>query len=375
MPTPVCLENDLTAACKAIRPLDPAKLQQAWNRIDSLTKPQGSLGRLEEIAARLMTIYNQGQATMGLEETGPAAGIPQGPDPARIFTVAGDHGVVAEGINAAPQEVTRQQVVNFLNGGGGINALCAAAGAELRIVDAGAVGVFSPHPLLLDRKIRQGTDNFAKGPAMRREECLLALHHGLELARDAANEHCRCLGIGEMGIGNTTPSAALFCAWLRLSPEEASGPGAGIPPIGLAGKVEVIRKSLALHAETIASKDPVAVLAALGGFEIAVMAGIILGGASLNLPVLIDGFIATAAFVAARELAPEVTEYCFFSHASAESGHALVMEKIGQRPYLDFGLRLGEGTGAALLLPFLRAAASMYTRMATFDSAKVSRVP
>ena len=352
-------EERLAAVIKAVRAPAPELYESARAHIDALTKPKGSMGRLEEAAERLFAVRG--------------GALPLSPDPARFFTVAADHGVCAEKINSAPQEVTRQQVVNFLAGGGGINAMCEANGIDLVIVDAGVAGpAFDAHPMLVRARIAEGSANLAVEPAMTRDECLAALALGLDLAEDAAKSGYRTVGTGEMGIGNTTPSAALFCAYLGASPAAMTGPGAGVPPIGLAGKTRVIEKALRTHADVIRGGDPVAVLAALGGLEIATIAGIILGGAAMRLAVVIDGFIATAAFTAARAMAPQVAAYCFFAHSSGEPGHKTALEKLGVTPYLDLGLRLGEGTGAALFLPLLRSAAAMYNGMRTFASAGVT---
>lgn len=353
------LPEPLLSAQKAVTALAPALSREAQAYVDSLVKPLGSLGRLEELAVRLYAVQG-GQRPLCV-------------DPARLFTVAADHGVALEGVSSAPQVVTRLQVLNFLDGGGGINAMCKNSGVELQVVDAGVLGDdFAPHPALVRRKIRQGTANIAEGPAMSREECLTALLLGLELAQTAKDQGCNCLGTGEMGIGNTTPSTALFCAWLGFTPEEVTGPGAGVPSVGLSGKAAVVRRALSANAKAVRSGNPVDILAALGGLEIAVLAGIILGGASLRLPVVIDGFIATAAFTAARQLAPHVGEYCFFSHASAETGHAAVVQALGQRPLLDLGLRLGEGTGAALGIGLMRAAVTMFNDMKTLSAANIA---
>ena len=354
-----CLPQALCSAQKAITAISPALAQEAQSYVDSLTKPLGSLGRLEELAVRLYAIQG-GKRPLSV-------------DPARLFTVAADHGVATEGVSSSPQVVTRLQVINFLAGGGGINAMCKSSGVELQVVDAGVLGDdFAPHPALVSRKIRQGTANIAEGPAMSRDECLTALCLGLELAQTAKEQGYRCLGTGEMGIGNTTPSTALFCAWLGFTPEEVTGPGAGVPAMGLSGKAAVVRKALAANAEALNSGDPIAVLAALGGLELAVLAGIILGGASLRLPVVIDGFIATAAFTAARQLAPLVGDYCFFAHASAELGHSAVVRALEQRPLLNLDLRLGEGTGAALGIGILRAATIMFNDMNTLSGAGIA---
>ena len=359
MPDTAISAQRLNTLCENISPLDPRLLHAGQEHVDSLAKPLGSLGRLEEIASRLFAI-NRGIRPLHVA-------------PARLFTVAGDHGVYAEGVGCAPQEVTRLQVLNFLRGGGGINCICAACGAELLVVDAGVAGdEFDDHPRLIKHRIAPGTANIATGPAMTEEQCLDALLFGASLAEQAKNDGCAALAIGEMGIANTTPSSALYCAWLGLPPEKVVGPGAGIPHVGLAGKATVIRKSLDVNAEAVDSGSPLKILAALGGFEIAVMAGIILGAGAQRLPVAIDGFIATASFVAARAMAPQSAGYCFLSHTSAEPGHMLVMERLGEKPYLNLDMRLGEATGAAIALVLLRSAAIMFNNMDTFASLGVT---
>ncbi|MDL2207291.1 nicotinate-nucleotide--dimethylbenzimidazole phosphoribosyltransferase [Desulfovibrio sp. OttesenSCG-928-M16] len=348
----------LAEACEAVCPLDPALFARARERLDSLTKPRGSLGRLEDAAARLFAIQGQRPLVAG---------------PARMITIAADHGVVAEGVASSPQAVTRLMVENFLKGGAGINALCAAAGAELRVVDAGvAAPAFAPHPLLISAKIAPGTDNLAKGPAMTREQCLAALELGLRLAEDAYRDGIKLVGTGEMGIGNTTPSSALFCAYLGFSPEDMTGMGAGLSKNGLKHKTQVIAKALELHAPVIRSADALDILAALGGLEIAALAGLIIGSAAKGLAVVVDGFISTAAFAAAERLAPVVREYCFFAHGSAEAGHKRALARLGLEPLLDLGLRLGEGTGAALAFNLLAGAVRVFNDMATFDSAGIT---
>lgn len=340
--------------------MDQSLTAKAQAHLDNLTKPPGSLGYLERIAAWLFCMQR---------------GVtPLRVDPAIIFTVAGDHGVAMEGVSPFPQAVTRQMVLNFLHGGAGINALCRCAGVDLRVVDAGCMGgPFAPHDLLIDIRLGEGTANFTQGPAMSRETCLRALSEGMKLAAKAADMGYRCLGAGEMGIANTTSATALFCAFLGLEPESITGPGAGMNAQGIVHKVQVVRCALMCHAPVLRTHDPLDCLAALGGFEIAVMAGIMVGGARHGMAVLVDGFISTAAFVAARALCPAVTEYCFLSHASAEPGYAAVVASLeGLRPLLNLDLRLGEGTGAALAVPLLRAAAAIYNDMTTFAQAGVS---
>ncbi len=353
------LPASLARECEAVAFADPARHAEAQARLDSLTKPQGSLGRLEDMARQLYGI--QGQAPLKAR-------------PSRMYTIAADHGVVEEGVASNPREVTVLMVLNFLRGGGGVNCLCEAAGADIRIVDAGvAADPFQPHPRLIDAKIARGTANIAKGPAMSLEQCAKALELGIELAEQARKDGIRVLGTGEMGIGNTTPSSALFCAYLGFSASAMTGMGAGLPPAGLAHKSAVIQRALEANKEAVSKGEAFAILAALGGFEIAALAGLIIGGAARQMAVLIDGFIATAAYVAASRLAPAVRDYCFFCHGSAESGHAKVLEALGQKPLLDLGMRLGEGSGAALGFTLLEAAARIYNDMATFESAGIGK--
>ncbi len=344
------VQKDLEVAAKA--------------HLDNLTKPQGSLARLEDTAKRIYCIQ-QGQKPLRV-------------DPAHMFTVAGDHGVTEEKISLFPQEVTRQMVLNFLNGGAAINVLCRTAQMSLSVVDAGCVGgSFAPHENLIDKRLGDGTKNFAQEPAMSRETCIQALRHGIELAQEAATQGYVTLGIGEMGIGNTTPATALFSAILGLSPHDVAGPGAGATADGVAHKARVVEKALNLHAHALKNGDAIDALALLGGFEIAVMAGIVLGAAKEHMTVLVDGFISTSAYVAARHICPHVDGYALLSHTSAEPGYvhvlqALEKENVPALPLLHLGLRLGEGTGAALALPLVRAAVNIFNEMATFADAQVS---
>lgn len=347
------LPASLTRECAAVAPVAATRAAEAQARLDSLTKPLGSLGRLEDMARQLYAIQEK---------------APLRARPARMFTIAADHGVVEEGVASTPREVTVLMVLNFLRGGAGVNCLCEAAGADIRVVDAGVdADPFPSHPRLIDAKIARGTANMAKGPAMTYEQCAKALELGITLAEAARKDGVLVLGTGEMGIGNTTPSSALFCAYLGFSAAAMTGMGAGVPPAGLAHKTAIIQQALDANRAAVAGGDPFAVLAALGGLEIAALAGLIIGGAARRMAVMIDGFIATAAYVAASRLAPAVRDYCFFCHGSAESGHAKVLEALGQKPLLDLGMRLGEGTGAALGFTLLDAAARIYNDMATFD--------
>ena len=348
---------ELRKECASIVPVSPGREQEARAHLDSLTKPVGSLGRLEELARRLYAVQER---------------TPLEARPARLFTIAADHGVVEEGVASSPQAVTALMVQNFINGGAAINSLCASAGVELRIVDAGmAESPSFSHERLINAGIAPGTANMAKGPAMTEEQCSGALQLGVLLAEGARKDGVRVLGTGEMGIGNTTASSALFCAYLGFGPEEMTGMGAGVPKAGLGHKTGIIAKALGANADAVNDGNPFAVLASLGGLEIAALAGLVLGGAARRMAVMIDGFIATAAFVAAWKMVPAVKDYCFFSHGSAEAGHGLVLERLGEKPLLDLGLRLGEGTGAALGLFLLEAAAQVYNRMATLRGAGI----
>ncbi len=349
---------DCSAEFAALVPVDFSLERAARAHLDNLTKPRGSLGRLEDLAAQLYCIQG-----------GPK---PIAAGPARMLTIAGDHGVVKQGVAFAPQAVTAQMVLNFLNNGAGINALCGTAGIDHLVVDAGVIADFEPHERLIRAKIGRGTADLSQGPAMSPEECLRALELGLALAAKAEADGMRVIGLGEMGIGNTTPSSALLCAYLGLTPDEVTGMGAGTPPLGLAHKIEVIVEGLEANAAAVRSGEPTAILAALGGYEIAALAGLIIGAARRRMAVMVDGFIATAAYAAAARIAPAVSGFCFFSHSSAELGHGLVLQRLGQKALLDLGLRLGEGTGAALGIFLLKAAADIFNNMATFDSAGVT---
>ncbi len=358
------MESLLINTLKRISPVNGELKRTAQAHLDNLTKPQGSLARLEEVAQRIYCIQN-GRTPLRV-------------DPVRMFTVAGDHGVTEENISLFPQEVTRQMVLNFLHGGAGINVLCRTANITLSVVDAGCVGgAFPPHKDLIDKRLGQGTKNFAKEPAMDRATCIKALCYGIGLATDAVAEGYTTIGIGEMGIGNTTPATALFSHILQLSPHIVAGPGAGASPEGVQHKAHVVEKALRLHENILNNGDAIDVLATLGGFEIAIMAGIILGAARGGLILMVDGFISTSAYVAARHICPHVDEYCILSHASAEPGYAHVLSALEQQgvyamPLLHLGLRLGEGTGAALAVPLVRAAVNIFNEMATFDTAQVS---
>jgi nicotinate-nucleotide--dimethylbenzimidazole phosphoribosyltransferase len=339
----------------SIQSVDAAFIEKARARQLQLTKPPGSLGRLEEIANRVAAI--QGTLSPFVDRS-------------RIVLFAADHGVCAEGVNPYPQAVTAQMVANFLRGGAAINAIAQVAGAALEIVDAGVAFDVPGDEVLIRRPIARGTKNFCVEPAMSRDQAIAALTMGVEMAERAAADGCRLLGIGEMGIGNSTAASALTVALTNLPVASVTGLGTGADAACMLRKRSAIERALALHAPHI--DNPLEMLARLGGFEIAAMCGFCLGAARHRCAVLVDGFIATVAAALAMRFGPCVKDYLFAAHRSAEPGHAPLLEIIGQRPLFDFEMRLGEGTGAALAIPVVRAAVEAFTSMATFESAAVS---
>ena len=340
----------------AVRPLDAAAVAQARERQEALTKPSGSLGVLEQVSVQLA----------GLAGECP----PPLPEPAVVAVFAGDHGVHAQGVTPWPQEVTAQMVANFLASGAVVNAIAAQAGAEVCVVDVGVAADLPAAPGLLPRKVRPGTADMTAGPAMTRDEALRAVEIGIETARDLVAAGNCCLLTGDMGIANTTASAALIAVFTGAEPEEVTGRGTGIDDPTWQRKVAVIRHALERNRPDPA--DPLGVLAAVGGLEHAALAGFILGGAALRVPVVLDGVIACAAALAARALAPDVLGALLAGHLSTEPGARRALDTLGLHPLLDLGLRLGEGSGAALALPVVAAAARVLRDVATFDSAGVS---
>ncbi|WP_051864961.1 nicotinate-nucleotide--dimethylbenzimidazole phosphoribosyltransferase [Streptomyces griseus] len=349
--------HDLLAETVAqIRPLDAKALGEAWERQKRMTKPAGALGMLEIISAQLS----------GLSRQCP----PPIPEPAAVAIFAGDHGVHAQGVTPWPQEVTAQMVANFLGGGAVCNAFATQVGAEVCVVDVGVAADLPATPGLLPRKVRAGTSDMTTGPAMTREEAKQAIEVGIETARDLVAAGNKALLTGEMGIANTTASAALISVFTGADPAEVTGRGTGINDETLARKTEVVRRALDVHQPDPA--DPIGVLAAIGGFEHAAMVGLLLGGASLRTPVILDGVSAGAAALVARAIAPEVLAACIAGHRSAEPGHVAALNKLGLRPLVDLDLRLGEGTGALLALPLVQSTARAMHEVATFDSAGVT---
>ncbi|UGQ47726.1 nicotinate-nucleotide--dimethylbenzimidazole phosphoribosyltransferase [Massilia endophytica] len=329
---------------------DPALAAQLDHAIDNKTKPPGSLGVLEQLAKQIGLV----QQTVSPRIVEPA-----------MLVFAGDHGVVAEGVSAYPQDVTWQMVENFLAGGAAINVFAQQNGIALTVIDAGVNHEFGHREGLVDRKVAHGTRNFAQEPAMTAEQCALALERGMELAATLPGN---VVGFGEMGIGNTTAAAALMHKLTGIPAAACVGAGTGLTADGVLHKQRVIEAAAGHHGVTA----PLDVLAAFGGFEIAMMAGAMLKAAELRKVLLIDGFIVSSALLCAARLQPNILDYCVFSHCSNEQGHRQLLETLGGRPLLNLGLRLGEGTGSALALPLLQAAANFLNRMATFASAQVS---
>jgi nicotinate-nucleotide--dimethylbenzimidazole phosphoribosyltransferase len=343
----------------AIRPPDARAAAEAAARLNSLTKPPGSLGYLEEIVARYAAIRRDGGAARGR---------------GAIAVFVADHGIAVEGVSAFPQAVTLEMLRNIAGGGAAISVLARKFGYLLRVVDMGVASDSSAAPMagVIYRRIGAGTANFARGPAMTLAQARQSIEVGIEVAGELADSGVALVGIGEMGIANSTAAAAILSATTGLAPAELAGRGTGLDDAGVRHKVEVLERALELHREAIASGAGDAILAAVGGFEIAAMAGVCIGGAARAVPVVVDGFIATAAAAAATRLAPGLLDHLFFGHRSAEGGHARALERMGVRPILDLDLRLGEGTGAALAMSMIDAALELFHSMATFQSAGVS---
>ncbi len=357
------LRESLRRAIAAVEPADATSVAYARERLDRLTKPRGSLGRLEEIAARVCAIQSTTQ---------PRA------QHRLVIVCAADHGVAAEGVSAYPPEVTRQMVANFLGGGAAINALGRCAGAEVRVIDVGVAGSIpacadAGGAQLISRRVREGTRNMLREPAMSEREVLQAIAVGADAAARAADEGVDLLGIGEMGIGNTTAASAITAALTAMPVCQVTGRGTGVDQPALARKVDVIERALARHRPR--ADRPLDVLQAVGGLEIAALCGVCLGAAARRLVVIADGFIATSAALVAVALCPLVSDYLFAAHLSCEPGHAVQLERLGKRPLLQLEMRLGEGTGAALAMHVVVAACAAFNGMATFESAGVSEGP
>jgi len=324
------------------------------HKIDHKTKPLGALGRLEGLAMQLGLI----QQTLTPELRQPV-----------MMVFAADHGIVAAGVSPYPQAVTMQMVLNFLQGGAAINVFARQVGMQIRIVDAGVNHDFAPHPMLLSHKVAMGTQNMLQGPAMSEAECEKAMNTGKQLAQAEIAKGSNVLAFGEMGIGNTTAAAALMAALCQLPAQACVGRGTGLNDASLQRKVEIVEQVLQYHAPHLHS--PLSALQHVGGLEIAMMAGAMLGAAEKQAVILVDGFICTAAMLVASRIAPAVLQYAVFTHCSGEHGHRRLLQALQAEPLLDIGLRLGEGTGAALAYPLLQAAANFMNEMASFESAGV----
>jgi len=354
---------------KKIRSVKTELAERAQKHLDDLTKPPGSLGRLEEFAKRLVAITENMMPVI---------------DKKVIFTFAGDHGVAEEGVSAYPKEVTRQMVINFLNGGAGINVLARYADAEVVVVDIGVdFDFYHASPLtnggakveigglFVSRKIVRGTKNMRKGPAMTRHEAIRCIEVGIELADEYVKKDYKIFGTGEMGIANTTSSSAIAAVLTGKPVSELTGRGTGISDEALKNKIRVIEEAISLNRPDPSA--PLDVLAKVGGAEVGGIAGLIIGAAEKRLPVIIDGFISTAGALVAYFLEPKTKDYMFAAHNSMEIGHKAMLEKIGLRPILDLDLRLGEGTGSALAMLMIEAGLKIYKEMATFGEACISK--
>jgi nicotinate-nucleotide--dimethylbenzimidazole phosphoribosyltransferase len=346
----------LSSLTSAIVPLDAEAMRAAAERQAQLTKPAGALGVLEPASVRLA----------GIQRTCPPRALAR----PVVAVFAGDHGVHAQGVTPWPQEVTAAMVANFRAGGAAVNVLARQVGAAVHVVDMGVAADLEPGPGLIDHKVRKGTSDLASGPAMSRDEAVQALLAGAAVADRLVDEGHDCLLTGDMGIANTTASAALVAAFTGADPAEVTGRGTGVDDPTLQTKVDVVRAALAARPVTA---DPVETLASVGGFEHAGIAGFVLGGAARGVPVVLDGVIAGASALVAQALAPASVDYCFAGHRSVEPGHVVALARLGLRPLVDLDLRLGEGTGAVLAFPLVEAAGAVLREMATFDAAGVTQ--
>jgi nicotinate-nucleotide--dimethylbenzimidazole phosphoribosyltransferase len=345
----------ITRIINSIRPLDAEAMAAARARQETLTKPPGSLGRLEKLSIQLAGI--RGKARPVIKDKA-------------VITMAGDHGVVAEKVGNWPQEVTAQMVANFLGGGAGINVLARLTSTRIAIVDMGVATELPPHPQLISRKIAPGTQNMCLGPAMTEAQAIQAIATGIEIVNGEIEKGLDIVGTGDMGIGNTTPSAAIGAVMTGRPVKELTGRGTGLSDEQLEHKISVIARALEINKPN--PSHPLGVLAKVGGFEIGGLAGVMLGAAAKRVPVVIDGFISGAAALIAAGLAPDVKEYLIAAHVSAEAGHPAVLKYLGLKPLLGLDMRLGEGTGAALGIFLAEAAVRTLNEMATFNEAGVS---
>ncbi len=345
----------LQGTIESISPVNGEVMENTQKRLDSLTKPPGSLGIMEHIAKRMAGITSEVK--------------PELPEKTCIL-MAGDHGVVEEGVSPYPQEVTPQMVMNFINGGAAMSVLTKHAGSDLIIVDIGVADDLPDMPFLFKRKVAYGTANMCKGPAMKREQAIKAVEVGIEVVEDCIKNGAGLIGTGEMGIGNTSPSTAIISLYARKPVEEVVGRGTGADDDRLKVKIAAIKKAIEVNKPEI--KDPIDVLSKVGGLEIAGLAGVILGASANRVPVVIDGFISGAAAVIATAIKPEVKDYLIASHLSEEPGHRAMLDYLDIKPMLHMNMRLGEGTGAALAMNIIDASLKILNEMSTFAEAGVS---
>jgi len=336
-----------------ISELNTGLIQHIQHKLDNKAKPVGSLGQLEQLALQVGLIQN----TLSPELKNPV-----------MLTVAADHGITADGVSACPVEITWQQVHNFLAGGGGIGLLSRVYGMDLWVVDAGVNYSFTPHPKLIDAKVAFGSENFRNTPAMSLENCMKAFNNGRDIVRRFFQEGTNVIGFGEMGIGNTTPASALMSIICQLPVEECVGPGAGLNSEGVQHKARVIQEAIDKHG---ISESPFENLARYGGYEIATIAGGMIEAACNRMVILVDGFITTSALLVAYQLNPRILDYCVFSHESSEQGHAKMLRHLNVSAVLKLGLRLGEGTGAAIAYSVLKGAVAVLSEMTSFEEAEV----
>ena len=349
------MTNKLSSIIEKIEPVDRELMKEAQKRLDSLTKPQGSLGRLEDLAKKVVGIT--GDKMPDLDEK-------------VVVVMAGDHGVVEEGVSAYPKEVTGQMVLNFIRGGAAINVLARHVGARVVVVDMGTAVDFEKDTGVINKKIGYGTKSFLKGSAMTRDEAIKSIESGIEVVEEIGKGKLDILATGDMGIGNTTPSSAIIAAFSGCDVRKVTGRGTGIDDEALGNKIKVIEAGIVANVPD--PEDAIDVLSKVGGFEIGGLAGCVLAAAANRIPVIIDGFISTAGALIATELAPAAKDYIIASHVSQEIGHRLMLERMGLKPLLDLNFRLGEGTGAVLCMNLVEAGVKMLKEMATFADAAVS---
>ena len=346
----------LEKTLERIQPLDRSLEVEAQKRLDSLTKPQGSLGRLEALARRVAVIQGKVPPRLGRK---------------LLFVFAADHGITEEGVSAYPKEVTAQMTYNFLRGGAAINVLARHCGVEVEVIDVGVDYEFANPPGLRNYKVRRGTANFSRGAAMSPPEAVQSIETGIRLVEQVALESPFLLGAGEMGIGNTSSAAAILCALTGAAPRDVVGRGTGIDDPTWKRKIAAIERGLEVNRPD--PKDPLGVLTKVGGLEIGAMTGVVLGAAAFQIPMVLDGFISGAAALLAQRFCPHVHDVLFASHLSTETGHGLMLEALELAPVLDLAMRLGEGTGACILMGFTEGAVRVLGEMATFESAGIEK--